>query len=90
MPINATVTNSGMIPQQEKLIIFPHHIWLLFSDYRGMAKWFGTHYSQEVRFSSVVKRWNYHIGQHFIVRLGWALSLTALKKAETSYYNLIY
>jgi len=25
------------------------------SDYRGMAKWFGTHYNQEVRFSSAVK-----------------------------------
>jgi len=23
--------------------------------YRGMAKWFGAHYNQEVRFSSVVK-----------------------------------
>jgi len=24
-------------------------------DYRGMAKWFGAHYNQEVRFSSAVK-----------------------------------
>jgi len=22
---------------------FPHHLWLLLSDYRGMAKWFGAH-----------------------------------------------
>jgi len=26
----------------------------LVSDYRGMAKWFGAHYNQEVRFSSAV------------------------------------
>jgi len=34
---------------------FPHHLWLLLSDYRGMVKWFGAHYNQEVRFSSAVK-----------------------------------
>jgi len=34
---------------------FPHHLRLLLSDYRGMAKWFGVHYNQEVRFSSAVK-----------------------------------
>jgi len=35
---------------------FPHHPhpWLLFSDFRVMAKWFGAHYNQEVRFSSAV------------------------------------
>jgi len=27
-----------------------HHIWLLLSDSRGMAQWFGAHYNQEVRF----------------------------------------
>jgi len=35
--------------------IFPHHLWLLLSDYRGMAKWFGAHYNQDVRFSLAVK-----------------------------------
>jgi len=34
---------------------FPHHLWLLLSDYRGMAKCFGAHYNQEVRFISAVK-----------------------------------
>jgi len=34
---------------------FPHHLWLLLSDYRGMAKWFEAHYNQEVRISSAVK-----------------------------------
>jgi len=34
---------------------YPHHLWLLLSDYRGMVKWFGAHYNQEVRFSSTVK-----------------------------------
>jgi len=33
---------------------FPNHLWLL-SDYRGMAKWFGAYYNEEVRFSSAVK-----------------------------------
>jgi len=32
-----------------KFSIFPHHLWLIISDYRGMAKWFGAHYNQEVR-----------------------------------------
>jgi len=27
----------------------------LLSEYRGMVKWFGAHYNQEVRFSSAVK-----------------------------------
>jgi len=34
---------------------FPRRLWLLLSDYRGLAKWFGAHYNQEVRFSSAVK-----------------------------------
>jgi len=34
---------------------FPHHQWLLLSDYRGMAKWFGAQYNQKVRTSSAVK-----------------------------------
>jgi len=34
---------------------FPNHLRILLSDYSGMAKWFGTHYNQEVRFSSAVK-----------------------------------
>jgi len=35
--------------------VFPRHLWLLLSEYRGVAKWFGAHYNQEVRFSSAVK-----------------------------------
>jgi len=35
---------------------FPHHIWLLLSDYRGLAKWFLAHYNQDVHFNSAVKR----------------------------------
>jgi len=35
---------------------FPHHLLLfLLSHYKGMAKWFGDHYNQEVRFSSALK-----------------------------------
>jgi len=34
---------------------YVYDLWLLLSDYREMAKWFGAHYNQEVRFSSVVK-----------------------------------
>jgi len=36
---------------------FPHHLhlWLLLSDYRGMAKWLGTHYNQELCLSTAVK-----------------------------------
>jgi len=34
---------------------FPHHLWLLLSDDRGMAKWFWAHYNHEVHFSSAVK-----------------------------------
>jgi len=34
---------------------FPHHLWLVFSDYRGVAKWFEAHFNQEVRFSSAFK-----------------------------------
>jgi len=34
---------------------FPHHLRLLLSDYRGMAKCLRAHYNQEVRFSSAVK-----------------------------------
>jgi len=26
---------------------FPHHLWLLLSDYRGIAKWFVAHYDEE-------------------------------------------
>jgi len=33
---------------------FPHHLWLMLSDCRGTAKWFGAHYNQEVRFSSAI------------------------------------
>jgi len=32
---------------------FRHHLWLLAE--KGMDKWFGAHYNQEVRFSSAVK-----------------------------------
>jgi len=34
---------------------FPHHLWPMLSDYRGMAKWFRAHYNQEVRISPAVK-----------------------------------
>jgi len=34
---------------------FPHQLWLLLSDYRGMVKWFGANYNQEGRFSWAVK-----------------------------------
>jgi len=34
---------------------FLHHLCLLLSDYRGMAKWFGVQYYQEGCFSSAVK-----------------------------------
>jgi len=40
---------------KRKFSNFPHHLGLLLTDYRGMAKWFGAHYSQEVRFTSAVK-----------------------------------
>jgi len=39
---------------KRKFSNFPHHLYLLLSDYRGMAKWFGAQYYQEVRFSSTV------------------------------------
>jgi len=38
-----------------KISNFPHHLLLLLSNYRGMAKCFRAHYNQEVRFSSAVK-----------------------------------
>jgi len=38
-----------------KFSYFPQHLWLLLSDYRGMAKWFGAHYNPEVLFCSAVK-----------------------------------
>jgi len=34
---------------------FPHHLWLLLCDYRGIAKWFGAQHNQEVHFSWAVK-----------------------------------
>jgi len=40
---------------KRKFSNFPHHLWLLLTDYRGIAEWFGVHYNQEVLFSSVVK-----------------------------------
>jgi len=42
-------------PSELKIFYFPHHLSLFQDDYRGIAKWFGAHYNQEVRFSSVVK-----------------------------------
>jgi len=33
----------------------PHHLSLLLSDYRGIAKWFGAHYNQQVHIRSAVK-----------------------------------
>jgi len=35
--------------------MFPQHLWLLLSDFRGRAKWFGAHYNHKARFSSAVK-----------------------------------
>jgi len=39
--------------RSEYCLIF--HLWLVLSDYIGMAKWSGAHYNQDVRFSSGVK-----------------------------------
>jgi len=39
------------VPTKVKIFLFQHHP----CDYRGMAKWFGAHYNQEVSFSSAVK-----------------------------------
>jgi len=55
----------------ENFLIF--HITLL-SDCRGMAKWFGAHYNEEVRFRSAVKGMN------------GSLVLTSLLNQRRSYY----
>jgi len=34
---------------------FPHQLGLLLRDFRGIVKWFGAHYNQEVSFSTAVK-----------------------------------
>jgi len=44
------------VPKKWKFSNFPHHLWLLLSDYnRGETKWFEAHYNQEVHFSSAVR-----------------------------------
>jgi len=35
----------------------PHHLWLLLSDYIGMAKWFGAHYNKEEQL--IVRKCNF-------------------------------
>jgi len=42
-------------PDWSEILFNSHHVWLLLSDHRGKAKWFGAHFYQESRFSSAVK-----------------------------------